>query len=94
MLQIETEQKENLKLTTQKKTFNLRMFLLQKKKKKGDGRNHHRDLGKAWSTTATQTAPLVWAPAVDIWIRHPDAWSQPREGKGSRPPAALAASGG
>lgn len=34
MLQIETEQKENLKLTTQKKTFNLRMFLLQKKKKR------------------------------------------------------------
>lgn len=34
VLQIETEQKENLKLTAQKKTFNLRMFLLQKKKKK------------------------------------------------------------
>lgn len=60
------------------------MFHLYKKKKKSvkcDGRNHHRDLGKAGSTTATQTAPLVWAPAVDIWIRHP----KPAPGKGRAP---------
>jgi len=34
--------------------------------KKGDGRNRHHDLGKAWCRTVAQISPFVWSPAVDI----------------------------